>query len=117
MRLLRFAKGDVSKVLDQLGPTDKITLVGDHGVYLMSFAVEPEKRVVACARGCDPAKDEDFWENKRRLYGGDDGGDDVGTAEELRAIVDGCIGEVWVELTPSTIAVTTDFKTRPKKKE
>ena len=52
-------------------------LVGDRGVYLMpnsEWTLPPgERRDVAYAQGCNPETDEDFYENKQNLFGGDDG--------------------------------------------
>jgi hypothetical protein len=51
-------------------------LVGDEGVYLMSnrdFAPGQTKAVVAYVIGCEPGKDWDYYDEKRRVFGGDDG--------------------------------------------
>lgn len=54
-----------------------LSLVGDHGVYLMTNAKlegTPSSRgTVVYAEGCNPDLDEDFYENKELLFGGDDG--------------------------------------------
>lgn len=54
-------------------------LVHDQGVYLMSNGIphledpeKPEGSKVVQAEGCDPKKDEDWWETSRELVGGDD---------------------------------------------
>jgi hypothetical protein len=62
---------------DKHGPS--LMLVGDQGVYLMGSQPRPplEPGVkgyqVVYAEGCDPRTDEDFYQNKRDLFGGDDG--------------------------------------------
>lgn len=59
-------------------------LVGDHGVYLMPNTADgvhhsklgkDDRRLVAYARECNPDTMEfdDWWENKRRSFSGDDG--------------------------------------------
>jgi hypothetical protein len=57
-------------------PSPAIFFVHDHGVYIMSNG-EPkdkdgEETNVAYAKGCDPKKDEDYYEEARHLVGGDD---------------------------------------------
>jgi hypothetical protein len=57
-------------------------LVHDQGVYLMSARVDRltgtrSAHLVAYAEGCDPEKDEDWWEASRCLVGGDDFGMDI----------------------------------------
>lgn len=54
-------------------------LVGDQGVYLMSnakFAEGQKRAILAYAEECNPGKLEfdEWYENKRYLFGGDDGG-------------------------------------------
>ncbi|WP_300500060.1 DUF3085 domain-containing protein [Marinobacter sp.] len=54
-------------------------LVGDQGVYLITNAkleddsTPASRGTVAYAKGCNPEVDEDFYENKVALFGGDDG--------------------------------------------
>jgi hypothetical protein len=61
----------------ELKPRPALLLVHDSGVYLMSNgmprdAVEPERCYTAHAQHCNPAVDEEWWENSRDLVGGDD---------------------------------------------
>lgn len=55
----------------------RLTLVGDHGVYLITNADLPgspiSRGTVAYAKGCNPSVDEDFYENKQRRFGSNDG--------------------------------------------
>jgi len=55
-----------------------IVFVHDDGVYCMSSGLpsdmDGERCFVAYAKGCDPKKDEDFYEESRYLVGGDDFG-------------------------------------------
>ena len=76
MGTLKFKTSEIVKLLANLKKEDKLMLVGDHGVYLMSFAQEPDKRQIVYAEGCNPKTDDDFYENKRHIFGGDDGADD-----------------------------------------
>lgn len=66
--------------VDQTKIPAGLWLVGDQGVYLMSNAAEQEKNdkgrlPVVYAQGLNPDVDEDFYEQKRAMYGGDDGSD------------------------------------------
>lgn len=76
-----------------------IFLVHDQGVYIMSAA--PERQLIQAgdhcvcvwAAGCNPEKDDDWWDNAHRLVGGDDFGEALGfpkdwaTAKFSRLIV------------------------------
>lgn len=70
--------------IDNLKPG--LWLVGDHGVYLCSNGAlaEGAKPLVAYAEECDPARNDDWFEVKRRTFGGDDG------LEALIAASPGC---------------------------
>lgn len=63
-------------------------LVGDHGVYIMSNGklAEGVKPLVVCADECDPEKCDDWFEVKRRTFGGDDGVDFL-DADSLEALI------------------------------
>ena len=60
-------------------PVPSLFLVHDQGVYLMSAGIphlpntagKPESSKVAYAEGCSP-DDDDWWDEARRLVGGDD---------------------------------------------
>ena len=72
-----FWPSDKNMRKDVIGPC--LQLVGDQGLYLITNArfedeSSPASRgTVAYAKGCDPNKDDDFYENKVALFGGDDG--------------------------------------------
>ncbi len=63
---------DPSKLMPSL------LFVKDRGAYLMSAGTpgqmsgDGEKRVVVYAAGCDPEKDEEWWDECRHKCGGDD---------------------------------------------
>ncbi|TIQ41899.1 MAG: DUF3085 domain-containing protein [Mesorhizobium sp.] len=63
-------------------------LVGDHGVYLCSNGelAKGAKPLVAYAEECDPHRNDDWFEAKRRTFGGDDGVDFL-DAEGLEALI------------------------------
>lgn len=83
MAILEFNITEVEAVIK--ASKKEIWLAGDQGVYLCSDT-DGKNRKIAYAFGCNPKKDEDWWENKRYLFGGDDGGDELskaGFAKEL----------------------------------
>lgn len=67
---------DASKI-DTSKLKDSFSLVGDHGVYLMpnknTDGTASENGNVVYAQHCNPEIDENFYENKVQLFGGDDG--------------------------------------------
>src|SRR4051794_38666433 len=64
-------------------------LVGDRGVYLLSNGklAGGQKPFVVYAEECNPATNDDWFEVKRRTFGGDDGVDflDAGQLEAMMA--------------------------------
>ena len=77
--ILKFKKGEVMRVAGYTQEKELI-IVGDNGVYFMTGDTIPKLGIndelpKANAVGCDPDKDEfnDWWELKRRTWGGDDG--------------------------------------------
>ncbi|NSZ09747.1 DUF3085 domain-containing protein [Agrobacterium tumefaciens] len=68
-----------------------VWLVGDHGVYLCSNGKLPdgEKPFVAYALECDPRTNDDWFEVKRRTFGGDDGVEFI-EAAQLEAMISAC---------------------------
>ncbi len=65
-----------------------VWLVGDNGVYLCSNGKLPngEKPFVAYALECDPRTNDDWFEVKRRTFGGDDGVEFI-EAAQLEAMI------------------------------
>jgi hypothetical protein len=108
MPLLQFKAADVRRVVEHTlaapkqgktwGRATRITepsvlLVHDEGVYLMSNGeprdiVEGESSFVAHAKGCNPKTDPDWWDYSRALVGGDDFGECLPWAKELKAMLD-----------------------------
>lgn len=89
-----------------------LMLVGDEGIYFMSNArfeevnaLQAEGRHVAYARETDPKlmSEDEAYDNKRAIFGGDDGVEFI-AAEELRPmLVPGSTLEV--DFTPESIAL------------
>lgn len=90
MGLLKFKTSEVKRVVAHTlsstnwdmpysdeAPKPAMLLVHDQGVYIMSNArprdmVDDKSAFCAYANGCDPRKDEDFYEESRVRVGGDD---------------------------------------------
>lgn len=102
---------------EDMEPAPALFLVGDQGIYLMSNGkpglprdeeaakqqASGEKFVkqrVAYAEGCDPEKDDDYYENKRQLFGGDDGA--VTFLLDAFEPLDGFVG---LHITPNQVGV------------
>lgn len=106
-------------------------LVGDHGVYLMpntsdgihhSKLGKDDRRLVVYARECNPDQMEfdDWWENKRRSFGGDDGVEflNLKEIEELAAhgSVDGHRPDsLAIAFGPNQFELSVVFKVRNKR--
>lgn len=95
MPQLRFQASDLIRVVDHAIRTKAdLLLVHDNGVYLMSGGLPPDlikppapKRYVAYAQGCNPAVD-GWWERSRALVGGDDFGEPIPWAAEIKEQID-----------------------------
>lgn len=109
MKKLKFKKEEVVEAFRVLPPEGGVVLVGDQGIYLMpeKFVDELRRRVVYAA-GTNPDVDEDWYDEKRNLYGGDDGVDTVGTVEEILRIAKAAKKFVIVNLSETEIEVTHD---------
>jgi Protein of unknown function (DUF3085) len=98
---------DAKEVLDMVGAVPAsapVMLVGDQGVYLCTD-VEGGKPLVVYARGCNPLKDAEFYENKRRIFGGDDGADPIATAGDMMELAKNCKRVVKMKLTKDAITL------------
>lgn len=112
MSKLKFKISDVRKLMDESDPSKPLMLVGDQGVYLMSTSSPVGQRTIVYAKGCDPTLNEDEWyDNKVAIYGGDDGGDKIGSPADLKRVVDVCSEYLVVKLTATRIAVEQDKAT------
>lgn len=75
-----------SDKIDKSKLTPKLMIVGDHGVYVMANVNNPhlvvdgkrQPNIIAYGVGCNPNIDEDFYERKTQVFGGDDGSISVG---------------------------------------
>ena len=120
MSTLKFNKNEVMKLVSDLSANSKVEIVRDEGVYLMAFdkPLSGGPRVIVYAKGCDPAKDADWYDTKRDVYGGDDGGDTICTAGQLKNLVMDAVGDIKVILTATQIKIECDrYVQQPKKQE
>lgn len=102
-------------------PQAGIIMVKDEGVYLMPTMVLPEgktptsEKLVFYAEGCNPDKDEDWYQTSRALCGGDDFGQLISDKEFLKGIVDGTIQatHITAEVSPETIVFHASIEVSP----
>jgi hypothetical protein len=104
MNMLKFKAQEVRDLCSKLTPKDELTLVGDSGVYIMSFASPVEGRTIVYAEGCNP-KDEGWYDVKDDEYGGDDGGDEIGSVAQMLQIL-GTKSWLFVKLTSNSIKIS-----------
>lgn len=85
-----------------------LLICGDSGVYCMSTGnpaiPDPERNSpnkVVCAEGCDPLKNaDDWWDVKRRTWGGDDGVDFISFTKKTQTYLKNAIA--WKSNLPKT---------------
>lgn len=104
----KFNAEEVKALVTKLPRNAEISIVGDHGVYLMSFAQDAGSRDIVYAVGCHPEKNRDTWYDKKEsMWGGDDGEDCIGLAGELADLFiteEGReVKEFWVNITSSRL--------------
>lgn len=107
----RLAYGEYS---DKAEARPGLWLVGDQGVYLMSNSKDgvlkdgstPENpsHLVAYAHQCDPtSKGDDWYDNKRAAFGGDDGVEFLDASFIEGALAKAKNGKMTLNITPSKI--------------
>lgn len=108
--MIRFSKPEIYKLLSKLkNKEDKIQLVADEGIYLMSFAEDAKllpsgkTRTIAYAEGCNPEHDLHCFDNKFNLFGGDDAVIELCTAKELAEFCLKTKDYVTVRVTPTRV--------------
>lgn len=71
--MLKFEIKQVLELIKTMEANDKVTLVKDHGVYLMNLKPGVKSKIVY-AKGYDPNDDgiEEFWDDQQEECGGDD---------------------------------------------
>jgi hypothetical protein len=99
-----------------------VLLVHDDGVYLMSngkprdiderHAGPSEKSYVAYARGCDPKKNEEWWDTSRDLVGGDDFGECLEWAREMKRMLDAGATQFVIDVTEQNLSLSAKYGRR-----
>jgi DUF3085 family protein len=125
MSRLIFKSADVKRVVEHslaapkqgrtfTGPVSEpsILLVHDEGVYLMSNG-EPRdiesgtRSYVAHALGCNPLTDDDWYDTSRQLVGGDDFGECLPWAAEIKAQIDAGAQEIIISVSTESLELLT----------
>lgn len=84
-------------------------LVGDHGVYLCSNGkLAGARPLVVYAQECDPTQNDDWFEVKRRAFGGDDGVEFL-DAVELERLMSAAPVAAHVRIVMDDSAMTIDL--------
>jgi len=110
---LRFNIDEVRKLVKNSASDKPLQLVGDQGVYLMSFDVVGEK-IIVYANGAHPDVNDGWYDVKGRIFGYDDGCDQIGTPDELKSVIDSCARHLVVKITAKSVIVKADQATPVK---
>lgn len=105
---LHFDKKEMEAVLEKA--KKNVMVVGDQGVYFVADTHEYKKAPAICyARECNPEtmSFDEWWNNKRRSWGGDDGVETL-TKEEVEAVVECCADHMILILTPNSVTIKAD---------
>lgn len=94
-----------------------VLLVHDQGVYLMSNGqprdiVEGISSYCAFAECCNPKTDGEWWNNARDLVGGDDFGETLPWAAEIKALIDAGEQQIIIDLTDGKIELLPPSRKR-----
>jgi hypothetical protein len=96
------------KTWDKPVTEPSVLLVHDQGVYLMSNG-EPRDILkgttsfAAYAEGCHPEKNAHWYDTARTLVGGDDFGECLPWAKEIKAKLDAGLQYIAFEITPTNL--------------
>lgn len=104
--MLLFKKSELMPLVKAIPPSCEMLLVHDQGVYIMSMAQPVGQRTIVYAHRCDPTKDKDWWETSRKLVGGDDFGETIGTAGEIITLLEASKHGLKVQVTEDHIITT-----------
>jgi len=98
-----------------------ILLVHDKGVYLMSNGEpgdpldgkgEGFRRYVAYAEGCNPTTDSGWYDNSRYLVGGDDFGECLPWAADIKALIAAGAQQIIIDVTGGRLELLTQLPAR-----
>lgn len=85
---------------------EKWFIAKDQGAYIgATMGAKPEQKVIYYFEGCDPEKDEDWYENARNAFGGDDWGQHLPVRDLEGAVAIPEVTGVDVVVTPKFINI------------
>lgn len=95
-----------------------VVLVHDEGIYIMSNGEPADplegkgegrffKRYVAYAQGCDPRTDSGWYDTSRMLVGGDDFGETLPWAADIKQLIDTGSREIIIDVTGGRLELLT----------
>ncbi|SDD58491.1 Protein of unknown function [Cupriavidus sp. YR651] len=88
--------------------SEQFFIAKDHGAYVgFSTGATPDRQCLFYFKGCNPAKDADFYENARRAFGGDDFGERLPLTHLRNALADPASKQVRITVTPRSIRLHT----------
>ena len=84
--------------------SDQFFIAKDHGAYVgYSTGPTPDKQCLFYFKGCNPAKDADFYENAQRGFGGDDFGEHLRLVDLRKALEEPATQRVRITVTSRSI--------------
>lgn len=108
MASINLKRADVQKLVDFCAEHDSPTwfIAKDEGAYVgHSVGERPEQQCLWYFKGCDPKKNEDYYETCRRLFGGDDFGEELPIADLKAALALPEMKHVKVTCTKTSVRV------------
>lgn len=71
--------------------------------YMTGFT--PDKQCIFYFKGCDPSKDEDYYENTLLIFDGDDVGIDMDVADLRKALAKPAVKKVRIKVTTRSVVL------------
>lgn len=86
--------------------SNEFFIAKDHGAYVgFSTGSTPDKQCLFYFKGCNPAKDADFYEKARRSFGDDDFGERLPLVDLRKALEIPATQKVRITVTPRAIQI------------
>jgi hypothetical protein len=106
MPQITLQRQDVQSIVDfcDAAKSDRFFIAKDHGAYVgYSTGANPDQQCLFFFKGCNPAKDADFYENSRQAFGGDDFGERIPLDHLRQALNDPTCKKVRIAVTSTSI--------------
>lgn len=88
--------------------SESFFIAKDHGAYVgFSTGATPDKQCLFYFKGCDPAKNAQFYENARHAFGGDDFGEHLPLTHLRSALANPASKKVRITVNSSSIRLDT----------